>query len=546
MADWTQPSFDEHLTEVATLRETHLLEQLDASHNQIELMAESLADLQLAFEDRGWTQLSMQAQYELSDAGRHQIRDLCRVMAIMNPLIKRGLSLRKAYVWGQGVDITVRDQSDNGQDINAVVQAFMEDPANVRTFSGSQAHEEMEQAAYTDGELFPALFTDPLTGEVQVRWIPVEQITEIITDPDDAVVHWYYRREYTERVLSAGGDLVERIRTVYHPALGYEPKQKPARINRAEVLWDAPIRMVSVNRPTGAVRGIPDSFAAIPWARSYKEFLEQWAILMKALARFAWHTKTRGDRAKAVAAKTAAAPTQDLRGGNTTGVGATAVTDPNTTLEAIPKTGATIDADSGRPLAALVASALDVPVTMLLGDPGVTGARAVADTLDQPMELSMNLRRELWAGLIRDILQHVIDWAARAPQGALKASRITRKGDRVVVLLPDEDDRTVDISWPEFDSTPVETLVKAIVEADGTGHVPPLVTLRLVLQALKVEDIDEVLASVTDADGNFIPPPGAAGQVAVDRFRNGEDPAAALGGADDSVDDQPADEEDGP
>jgi hypothetical protein len=530
MADWTQPTLDDHLTEVATMRETHLLEQLDASHNTVEILRESLADVQLAFEDRGWLQLTMQAQTELSPAGRKRIRDLSRVMAIMNPLIKRGLSLRKAYIWGQGVDITVRDQSDKGQDVNAVVQTFLEDKSNKATFSGSQAREEMEQAAYTDGELAAALFTDPLDGTVLLRWVPVEEITDVITDPEDQVTHWYYRREYTERFVS-GGQVVQQLRTVYYPALGYEPRVKPSTIGGAEVLWNAPVRMVAVNRPTRGTRGIPDAFAAIPWARSYKEFLEQWAVLMKSLARFAWQTKTRGDRAKAVAAKTAAAPTTDvLRGGNPSGAGATAVTDPNTSLEAIPKTGATIDADSGRPLAAMTAAALDVPVTMLLGDPGMNGARAVAETLDEPTQLTMNLRRDLWGEFMLDVLNHVIDWAIQAPKGALKG-KVSRVGDRVIRELPENDDRSIDITWPDFDSTPVDVLTAAIVAADGTTVMPPLVTLRLLLTALKVDNIDEILDECTDENGEFVPPDINAGQVATDAFRRGEDPAAALNGA---------------
>ena len=539
---WTQPDLFEAERDTSTLRVAHLEEQLGASMNELEILRESLADVELAYEDRGWLRLSMQAQLDLSSNGRHQIRDLCRVMAVVNPLVKRGLSLRKAYVWGQGVNITVRDQSDSGQDVNGVITAFLEDPGTVKALSGSQAHEEMEQRLYTDGEGALALFTNGLTGRVSPRWLPIEQITDIIPDPDDAETDWYYRRDYSERVVTVGGDLVERMRTVYYPALGYEPQaaSRPRYINGAEVMWNAPVRMVTANRPTGAARGIPDSFAAIAWARSYKEFLEQWAVLMKALARFAWQTKTRGDRTKQAAAKVAAAPATDPRGGNQAGVGAHIVTDPTTTLEAIPKTGATLDADSGRPLAAMVAAALDVPVTMLLGDPGVTGARAVADTLDQPMELAMNLRRELWSGFLRDVLNYVIDWAVRAPQGPLKG-RITRDPgtDRVIVLLPDEDDRTIDIAWPDFDSTPVETLVKAIVEADGTLKMPPLVTLRLLLQALKVRDIDEVLDQVTDDDGNFIPPDNAAGQAAVDRFRRGDTSSMAGDDSEDDTGDEP-------
>ncbi|MFC5268452.1 hypothetical protein ACFPJ1_40640 [Kribbella qitaiheensis] len=531
--DWTQPTLDDAISETADLRVVHLSDQLAARSNELEVVKESLADLELAFEDRGWERLSMDANRDLSAAGRRRIRDLCRVMNIANPLIKRGLGLRAAYVWGQGVTITVRDQSDDGQDVNAVVQAFLDDPSNKKTFSGSQAREEMERSLGTDGEAAAALFTNPLTGRVQVRWVPVDEITEIISDPEDQVSHWYYRREYTAKTVTAGR-LIEQTLTSFYPALGYEPRgiDRPRFIDGYPVLWDSPIRMLAVNRPSGSMRGIPDAFAAIAWARSYKEFLEQWSVLMKALARFAWQKKTRGDKVKQVAAKIASRAGTSVGSGNPDGVGATVVNTGDETLEAIPKTGATIDADSGRPLAAMAATALELPVTMLLGDPGVNGARAVAETLDQPTELGFWMRRNLWSEFQTDIINHVIDWAVRAPQGELDGS-VKREGNRVLVELPDNDDRTVDISWPEFSSMPIDTLVKAIVEADTTGLLPPLVTLRTLLGALKVDNADEILNEVTDEDGTFIDRRASAGQAAADAFRRGQDPAAALNGAPD-------------
>jgi hypothetical protein len=222
------------------------------------------------------------------------------------------------------------------------------------------------------------------------------------------------------------------------------------------------------------------------------------------------------------------------------GAGSHVVSDPNTSLEAIPKTGATIDADSGRPLAAMVATALEVPVTMLLGDPGVTGARATAATLDQPTELGFHLRRELWAEFMQDVLGHVIDWSIRAPKGMLKG-KVSREGDRILVELPDNDDRTIDISWPEFESLPVDTLVKAIAEA--SAWLPPLVVAQQMAAALKIENADEVLAELTDANGAWVDPTATAaanaGQAAADAFRKGQDLAALLNGG--KTDPAPAD-----
>jgi hypothetical protein len=67
-----------------------------------------------------------------------------------------------------------------------------------------------------------------------------------------------------------------------------------------------------------------------------------------------------------------------------------------------------------------------------------------------------------------------------------------------------------------------------LAKADGMGLVPPVQMLKMVLRALKVRDIDELLADVLDDDGNFVDPNTTAGDVAANAFRNGQDPAAAL------------------
>ena len=57
------------------------------------------------------------------------------------------------------------------------------------------------------------------------------------------------------------------------------------------------------------------------------------------------------------------------------------------------------------------------------------------------------------------------------------------------------------------------------------GHIPQLLLAELNMRALNVRDVDEWLAELQDADGNFVDPLAAAGQAAADAFRRGEDPA---------------------
>jgi hypothetical protein len=526
-------------------RISELAEELRAERANVEHLQESMSGLEARMYEPGWQLLVARAERDFSRDGLRQITAVCRVMAAKNPLIRRGIRLRTAYVWGQGVQIGARDadKKSRGQDVNAVIQDFLDDPGNQRTFTSQQAHEELEQSVATDGNVFLALFTSPRTGRVQVRSLPWDEITDTITNPEDGSEPWYYKRVWQERTDPLTGTGY-RLRTAYYPALGYKPKFRPLRIkdpisgsHLAEVMWDAPTLHVKVNGLRGAKYGVPDVYAAVDWAGAYKDFLTDWATLIKALSRFAWRLTSRGSRQAAARTRIAQAPSIDPVSGEPRHAGATAITSPDQMLEAIPKTGATIDSESGRPLAAMAAAALDIPVTMLLADPGVTGARATAETLDKPTELMAESRRALWTGVISQILAYVIAESVRAPEGALRG-KLQLDDGRELLTLRGRAQGTIDITWPAVDQMPLNFLIDAIAKADSTQRIPPLVIARLLLDVFKVKDQDEILSSLTDDHGQWLAPDGAAGgagQAAIDAFRNGQDPAALLAG------DKPAD-----
>ena len=451
---------------------------------------------QLVADEKGWSPLNGAGDH---DPLPHQTRIQKSIEADLaiaaNPLIKRGVNLRCAYIWGSGVTVTIRDEATKGQDIQAVLTEFMDDATNAPLWAIDEQIERERELA-RDGEVWLALPTAK-TGRVRVRPLPAAEMTLIITDPEDKYTDWFYLRQYT---------VGKTPHKTLYPALGYRPAIMPSQadeqlvtlLNRpelagVEIRWDSPVRKLLVNKLAG--RGLGDVFASLPSALAYTAFLEAWHRLMVSLARFVWRAKVKPDKAQQVARQILEAEQRKV-------AGATSIEDPATGIEAISKTGATLDADSGRPLAGMVAAGLGLPVTMLLADPGVTGARAVAETLDQPTELEFGVRRKLWARVMTDIVGWVIDSKVRA--GKLSGT-VTRDGDREVVTMPDGDERTVVVDWPPFDSTPVETLVKAVVEAQQTQTVPPLVILRLLLKALEVDDADEILDQVTTEAGDFIP-----------------------------------------
>lgn len=512
---------------------TELSERLRGEQSENLVLQESVVDLQLALDDAGWRRMQATGAQEFTRAGLGRIAALCRIMATKNTLIKRGLSLRHVYVWGSGVQVSARaNGKEGGQDVNAIVQRFWDEPLNAAVLTGALAAEENERALGTDGNVLFALFTMPKTGAVRVRNVPFDEVDDVICNPEDNAERWYYRRCWTETSVDPGTGAHDTVhREVLYPDVHYRPTARPAKLDGVPVQWDAPVVHVRVNGHKGWKFGVADAYAAIDWARGYTVFLEDFARLMKSLSRFAWKATAPGSKASQVAAKIAAAPGADTLSRTALDVGATAVMGLNQDLTAIPKTGATIDSDSGRPLAAMVASGLDVPVTMLLGDPGVTGARATAETLDEPMRLAMEARRQIWTSVLTTILGYVIDQAVKAPQGQLKGTISRDEYDREVVTLAEDTERTLDFDWPDLAKTDPFLLVDAIVKADQTGKLPELTVARLLLQALGVEDIDEIIDELTDDNGDFIPRDVGAGQVAATAFRNGQDPAAMLNGA---------------
>ncbi len=496
-------------TAVAPVDErAHLRRELQRSLDNEQLLQESFADLAAQMAEPGWQLLSAQFEQEFTAEGLLQIRAICRLFAVKNPLIKRGLGLRAAYVWAQGAEITARanGKKRREQDVQAVVESFLSDGGNQRAFTGAAARERLERCLGTDGEFFPALFTRPDTGEVQVRVVVADDIAEVICNPQDRSEPWYYRRRWVQRNLRPDGTTADEQMELFHPALDYRPADRPKHFGRIPVAWDAPMLHVKVGDLEGQQRGIPDAYAAIDWAMAYKVFLEDWAKLVKSLSRFAWRTTAKGANARnQTRTRLAAAPRNP--DGSVNDVGNAVITAPDQAFEAIPKSGAVIDADSGKPLAAMVASALDVPLTMLLADPGQTGARAVAETLDQPTELAAGQRREVWATVYRRILQYAITAAVLAPEGRLKGTVTIDRYGRETLKLNGGTDSTIDITWPDLDADP-GAIVTSVVEAASTGVLPPEQVARLLLTALGVRNVDTLIEAMTDDDGQFLWPEG--------------------------------------
>lgn len=447
--------------------------------------SESTARLELALEDIGWQRLVAQAQTEFSRTGLERMATICRLMWRKNPLIRRAVNVRTYYLFAQGLTVGADDEQ-----VNDLVQDFYDDPVNQRAVFGPEARETLDRTLATDGNLAFVLVTSEATGKVQVRTVPWTQIVEPIRNPDDREDIWFWRRRW-----HANG----RRHDVLHPDVDHLPAGiRPGTVDGLEVRWDQPILMEHTDRLDGETWGVPEVYAALDWAKAYKEFLEDWASYVRALAEFAWRHKTKTNAAARRAKATHTAPRTDEVTGVRRPAGATAVGTDVDGLEPVKQSGAHVDADSGRPLALMVSAAMDVPYSILMGDADNSNL-ATAKTLDRPFELSIRQRQSRVATRYQRMFRHAIEAAARAPRGPISGTVGRDEWGHTVVELPQGLDPSVRIDWPSLVEHDLKDVVEAIKFATETQVMPADVTLRLLLTAFEIDDVDQVVADAMDA-----------------------------------------------
>jgi len=489
-----------------------LKERLTASvDNQVQL-EESLALLEQQLIEQGWVRLFGGSGKELNKAALDTLYDLARVYWMKNPLIKRTVEVQDLYVFAQGMTIRATHP-----DLDQVVQKFSDDPKNFGSFTSYQAWKENDRDLALSGNFFAALFTTPGTGRVIVRTIPLYEITQIVSSPDDRKDVWYYLRAYTANEFNIEtGTWNAKMVSVYHPDWRYLPKNRPETINRVKVRWDAPVYHAKINSLPDMRYGLPDVYASIDWAQAYKQFLENWSKLVAAYARIAHHLTTRGGATKVAAAKQKfqdlfgkSDPTTEtsLESAMTTptqrGVGGILTTGEGVKFEAIRTAGATTKAEDARQLRLMVASSSGIVDQILAGDPS-TGNLATAKAMERPMELQFRDRQQFWTDVWWDILQYAIDQAIKAGKlkGKEEVDDITGETRYFLDLKGDDGKpvpRTLSIKFPPILEHDVEKAVGAIVSAATLDGKPLAGTMDLktvsaqLMQVLNVENAETLL-----------------------------------------------------
>lgn len=469
-------------------------------------LIERIDELELALENKDWVRLGWHSDQEFSQAGLRTISKLARILFLKNPLIGRGVRLHAFYVFGRGVNVNAKDDT-----INAVIQAFLDDEENQRELTGSIARKQKDIDLRLDGNLFFILFTHPVTGKVRIGTIDFNEIDDIICDPNNKNKVWFYKRtwSYDNWDLSTG-TYTPTTTTRYYRDFRYYTGVGVTRIGDFDVDPN-PIYHIKVGGFSNWKFGVSEVYSALDWAKAYKNFLTDFATVVRALASFAWDVKVKGGSRGVTAAKDklgttfASGSSAESTERNPPPVkGSTWIAD-DVPLNPIKTANSTTPADQGRPIRHMVAASLDLPDPMLSGDPQ-QGALATAKTLDRPTELGFMNRQELWREIYETIIKYVMFQSVIAPSGPLNAiaNLANNEYGEPIIEFNGEIDTHVDIDFPPVLERDTNEYIGAIVKAVTLdGKTPTVIKdmrfiAKTMLTALGFDDVDEIVDSLVD------------------------------------------------
>lgn len=460
----------------------------------------NLAEIELAADAAGWQDLATGNKWDFSRSGLMSMVSLSRVMYLINPLIKRAVTVQELYVWGSGCNIKASSEA-----VQEVISDFFNDPKNQGVIGDGWPEREREQRI--DGNTFFVFFRNKLTGVARVRLLSILNIEDVIHNPEDAHETWFYKYRIPE-----SPDLPGRTQYELLPSIDYYPRS----IDRSKlsvsnqdipINWEKRVLHVKTGGLSSMKFGMPELYCTLNWATAYKRILENFATILAAYARVAM--KVSGMGAKKVAASKAKLKTGmdeiPLDKNPPPNTGAWALLSGTADIQAVKTANSTTGPDEARALRSMVAAGSDTP-EHFFGDSDI-GNFATSTTLDRPTELKMVSRQKMWADIIERICSYLVIWSAQAPQGKLKdrgfkfANAIDAfDGSSLYKVTPPQGQKlSVTITFPPIVEREVVERVRAVVQAatlggsSAEGIIPDRKFLfRLLMVALGQKNVDEL------------------------------------------------------
>lgn len=459
--------------------------------DKINKLQESFQDLedQLLLEDKEWMLLSQEdSRTSFSVDARDKIQALARTYWTKNPLAGRAVKTITNYTFGRGLSVVSDDEK-----INDVIKSFWKDQDNLRTFTGTQAQQTKCNELQVDGEIFFALFPNEMTGRVKIGSIPPYEIRDVILDPENRYKPLYYQRKKIGRSFDFDSESYQSSDSKAQ----YIPDWQNQDGDKATVDGVC-IYHLKVNCLSDSKFGVSELYRSIDWLKSYNKYLENWATVAAALAKFAWKKKIKGGSSTISAIK------KQMEDAGAPPAGSTILENIGVDHQPIRTAGANASAADGRYIKLMHCAASGV-FEHYFGDPS-TGNLATATSMELPMLKMFEGNQQLWIDTYSDITQFVIERAIDA--GELNGTKV-EYDDEVYYLVDFEKDGkkesvlvddAFEVIMPPIVQKDVPALIECIVKAvtlgqagNRNGLMPMDQAIRLVLNAFNIENPDKVI-----------------------------------------------------
>ena len=345
-----------------------------------------------AREDAGWSKPF--AAKDSNGMSLEELRDWSEQIhnaQVGNPHIKRGLSLRRSYIWQGGLQHANIPTEGRGRGTN--VQSLIDSPMNQRNYFSPAARARKEGCLYADSIAFYIGNDKTKT----LHSLPLAEISADLRDPDFDEDVWAYRRSWNQFDAATNSSVKKHL--WYFTDTFMDQRMPTVLINgvREKVSQTHTIFDQVANGVDGFAYGSPDALAAVIWSRIARDLVMDGVTMTHALATFAFKASSTSNKGNENAA---------MKLGGSQSAGSTAVLGATNDLVPMSSAGKAYDFDGLRSIVAIIAASLDVSSVSLTSDPGASGASyGSASTLDLPTRLAMEARREEHVDLERRVLR---------------------------------------------------------------------------------------------------------------------------------------------
>jgi hypothetical protein len=453
------------------------------------LMLAYLAEHSGEFEDEGegWLKLGGTSPIrELDEATRQQLIQLSYYYWRNDPVMARAVTLTRDYVMGRGVTWHAPNT-----ETNAIIRRFWDSPNN-KCLTRATGQWELMERIILAGEVFLVFFVNKLTGEITVRVLEPEEITQVIPRDDDKMVTTYYERTASQAIYNWDGHTFGAAAQEknYYPDWEWPDLQHSTVESQGTYVC---IHHIKTN--SHGMRGVPVYGRIIQWVRSYKGFMEDRLTLTLAAATLAFKQKIKGsvDAVRRLASQWAnvsflrryrvAGGGQELGPENAAGSRVLVENEAANLEQFQVNTNAANAYLDGRMIRQQMAAGTGITEPNLMGDPSV-GNLASQVQMEGPMLKTFESWQQFWHDELVDVMNFVVDisdvWGDKRPG----------------------QDRKVEIDFPPIvtkDLPVVIGAVSALITAQTAAGQQFIGLRRLatyILQAFGENDIDAALKEI--------------------------------------------------